>query len=172
MLDTLRSYIDIITENDVAGENPDWWEFMYGEDMNQIMQRIWKSKYPEVPLYVEGIEDDMPEWKTEKEGTPLRISDDEFYMSTRGNGSDFEEGIAVSIDTAYSGKYRGIIKPYIRACFEHMEQEFKQAYPDNTPPKRVLVLYTRDGSENTDDGTVWERIARSLNAELKVAGFH
>lgn len=169
MSDILRSYIDIITEND--SEDPEWSEPMFGEDMNQIMQRMWNSKYSEVPLYVEGIEDDMPEWKTERESPP-RTSDDEFYMSTRGNSSDYEEGTAVSIDEAYSGKYRGIIKPYIRACFEHMEQEFKQHYPDNDPPKRVLVLYTRDGSEHTDDGTVWQRIAQSLNAELKESGFH
>lgn len=170
MSDILRSYIDIITEND--SEDPKWAEPMYGEDMNQIMQRIWNSKYPGVPLYVEGIEDDMPEWRTEKEQKLGRPSNDEFVLYTRGNGAFSEIGTEVSIDEAYSGKYRGIIKPYIKACFEHMEQEFKQHYPDNDPPKRVLVLYTRDGSEHTDDGTVWQRIAQSLNAELKEGGFH
>ena len=40
MSDTLRSYIDIITENEVDGENPDWWEFMYGEDMKSFKEYI------------------------------------------------------------------------------------------------------------------------------------
>ena len=94
-------------------------------------------------------------------------------MSTRGNASDFEEGTVVSIDEAFSGEYKGIIKPYIRSCFEHMEQQFKKEYPNSTPPSRTLVLYTRDGSEHIDGNTtLWQKIAQSLNANLEEHGFH
>mgnify|MGYP006444369171 CR=1 FL=1 len=173
MSTTLRYYIDIIMENLADAEDLDWWYTMDSQDSNQIMQRIWRSKYQNVPLYF-GDDEDQPFWSTQKNltyhsGGPNLENDDEFFVSTRGNASDFEEGTVVSIDTAFTGKYKGVIKEYIRACFAHMEQEFKEEYPGHTPPNRILMLYSRDGSDYVGNGgeTVWQHIARSLNARLE-----
>jgi hypothetical protein len=150
-----RRYISIIEnyeEFEWAGIN------MSGAESNSIMQRIWKSKYPQQKLYVDGADIDQPFWYTDPNA---QNTGTDFYFATRGNEITNETGGIVSVDEAYSGQFKGVIKPYINQCFIFMERKWKQEYPEQPVPGRKLVLYSRDGS-----GGVWSSIASSLGAEL------
>jgi len=151
-----RKYISIIEnyeEFEWAGLN------MSGENANAIMQRAWKSKYPQQELYVTGEDVDQPQWSTDPN---FKYPEDGgFLLSTRGNEINNETGCVVSIDEAFSGQFKGVVKTYIGQCFAFMENEWKKEYPDQPIPARKLVLYSRDGS-----GNAWTNIASSLGAEL------
>jgi hypothetical protein len=153
----LRHYIKIVedAQKDVWA-NVD----MDANDSNAIMQRIWKLKYPKYTLYVDGIEDNGPVWSTDPHFN--QYADNVFYISTRGNDMVTDDGCTVSIDSAWSNQFKGVIGPYIQSCFEHMENVWKKEYPDLEAPGRIIRLYSRDGSDGA-----WEHLANKLNADLE-----
>ena len=57
MNNPFRKYISIIENY----EDFEWTGItMSGTEANSIMQKIWKSKYPQQPLYSDGVEQDQP----------------------------------------------------------------------------------------------------------------
>jgi len=160
-MNSIRHYINIV-EN-ASGEY--YGIEMDAGDSNTIMQRIWKSRYPDYALYVNGIEDSMPAWSTDQDFD--ETAEDSFYLSTRGNEINNDEGCVVSIDSAWSNQFKSVVKPYIQSCFEYMEQQWSQQYPEEELPQRIIRLYSRDGS-----GGIWGQIANSLGAELEDDPYH
>ena len=166
-----RNLIDIFEEY-----KDDYWnEELTSEESNDIMQAAWKMRYPDVPLYVfeMGPGFNGPYWSSDKNVKELawnilpRDDPNGFILTTRGNEITTDEGSVVSIDFAKSGRYKGVIKPYIKGCFEAMENKWLQAFPGRPLPPRLLRLYSRDGS-----GGTWKAIAQSLGAGLEYDPFH
>jgi len=161
----------IIREQGVSEAADDFYEDeLSGEESNQIMQRIWRSLYPKVTLHVFEEDTGMPGWSTDPDPdiwSSLTQDPDDFLLTTRGNSINTDEGNMVSVDFAKSGRYRGVIKPYIKACFEAMERKWQQEYPDGPLPPRKIVLFSREGS-----GGVWPAIAKSLGAGLEDTPYH
>lgn len=117
------------------------------------MQRIWKSKYPDVVLNSEegGQETDQNHWTTDDGEFDFIINGHEL-MCSEDKDYNFHD---LGISSAWSGKYKGVIGEFIKQVFETAEKK-----SGKHPPRRI-ILYTRDGSDGA-----WEHLASKLGADL------